>query len=95
MVGKYTLNAMELNFGDKMKTKELQYFDVLTDDPANERLIKKFEVNEGGLYILTVNNGQELIENLTEFAFLTIGDETEVFMNGVKASIEDKFKKPV
>ncbi|OFX43317.1 MAG: hypothetical protein A2046_08365 [Bacteroidetes bacterium GWA2_30_7] len=91
-VGTYSKKTIERYFSKEKERGVVKFIDVNFDDSSNKELLKKFEINNPGLYIVCKKSEKESIENLTDFAFLTAVDEPEILMQAVKTNIEDKLK---
>lgn len=85
--------ALQENFQKEIASGSIKFFEVDVNEEQNQELVKKFESTGLGLYILSVIDGEEQIENLTEFAELTALENTEVFKKGIVTNLKEKFRK--
>jgi hypothetical protein len=68
-------------------------FKVLsTDDKSNAAVVSKFDINAQALYIVKLDKGKEIQNDLTRFAFDYSKSNPGKFKAGLKAEIEKALK---
>lgn len=92
-IGTNSKLALQENFKKEMVKGSVKFIEVNIDDEKNKKLAEKFEATGSSLYVMSIVDGEEFIENLTDFAFMTAAENPEVFKKGIVANINDKFKK--
>jgi hypothetical protein len=64
-----TSKMMRTDFAREIKDGTIKFRVLNTDDKANEKIVKNFEMNAQALYLVSKINGKEAKNDLTEFAF--------------------------
>lgn len=69
-IGEVVKSTTEQNFSTELKNKTIIVSDLDIADPANTALATKFECTWSGLYLCSYNNNKEVVEDLTDVAFM-------------------------
>src|SRR3989339_460248 len=67
-IGENAKSTLSENFKAEMEVGKVKYIELNFEESTNQELVAKFEVKNPGLFILSKIDGEEIIENLTEFA---------------------------
>ena len=86
-VGEQSKKAVEENFKDEILKKKVSYKEVNVDRKENDSLATKFQVSGSGLFIRSVKNGKETIEDLTELAFLNALGNPDTLISTIKTKV--------
>lgn len=82
-----TLKLAKSDFAKEVAAGLLKVRVVNTDEPANDALASKFEINTQALYVVKQTPQGEEKVNLTEFAFANAKTNPTAFMDRLKAEI--------
>ncbi len=86
-VEKNTKELVETSFSDRLKSGELVFKSV--DISENEKLADKYEVSFSSLIVVNHDkSGKEVVEDMTDFAFLNARTKPEDFKKGVAGQIK-------
>jgi len=86
-IGPIAKATAEKNFQKEMKAGTLAYFDLDINQPVNDSIAKRLECKWAGLYILSLVNGKEVIEDITDVAFMYALDKPDTLTQIIKSSI--------
>lgn len=82
-----TRKVMRTDFAKEIKDGTIKFQVINTDDKAFAKTVARFEMNAQALYIVSVKNGKEVKNDLTEFAFSTCQGNPGKFKAGLKEEI--------
>jgi len=80
--------VIENNFKDQVAKGEINFKVLCVDDDANKPLAEKYEAAGAALHLVKYENGKELDNDLTEFAFFNIHKENDVFLNSLRDTMQ-------
>jgi hypothetical protein len=80
--------VIENNFKDLVAKGEINFKVLCVDDAANKALAEKYEAAGAALHLVKYENGKEMDNDLTEFAFTNIHKENGVFLNSLRDTIQ-------
>ncbi len=83
-----TKNVIETNFKDEVERGivQLAYIDI--EDKSNKTLVEKLQVYSSSLILVENKNGNEIVHDLTEYAFTYSRKQPEVFKQGITDTIK-------
>lgn len=84
-IGKLSERTVQEKFAEETKSGRIVFKEINIDQPENKALAEKFQAAGSALYINTIRNGQDNIEQDTKVWRLT-GDET-AFINYLQNKI--------
>ncbi|HBG80020.1 MAG TPA: thioredoxin [Porphyromonadaceae bacterium] len=84
-----TKSLIESSFADAITNKELVLKIVDISKPENEAIADKYEVAWSSLFVNDWKNGQESVNNLTEFAFANARSNPDAFKQGLSEKINE------
>ncbi len=87
-IEKSTKEVVEKEFAQQIKDGKIYFRIIDISKPENEALADKYEVTWSSLLINKLQDGEETVNNLTEFAFANARSNPEKFKVGLKAEIE-------
>ena len=87
-----TRKLMQTDFGKPIREGTLKFQVINTDDPANEKIVKRFIINAQALFLVTFPGGKEKQNDLTEFAFSTAHSNPGKFRTVLKQDVLDALK---
>lgn len=64
-----TRKLMQTDFVKEIKDGTIEFRVINTDDKANAKLVGNYDINTQALYVIKVDKGKEIKNDLTEFAF--------------------------
>jgi len=64
-----TIKLMHSDFANEIKDGTIKFQVFNTEDKANAKIVANFDINAQALYIIKVDKGKEIKNDLTEFAF--------------------------
>ena len=79
-----TRKLMQSDFGKNLKDGTIKFQVLNTDDKANAKIVAKFNINAQALYIVKIEKGKEIKNDLTEFAFSYGQNNPGKFKTGLK-----------
>lgn len=82
-----TRYTLETYFSDWLKNKTIVFKTVKFDEPANEKLVERFEAYGTSLFINIIKDGKETHIDLSNFAFQKEHNKA-VFVEELKTKIE-------
>ena len=82
-----TRKVMQSDFAKEVKSGTIIFQVINTDDKAYKKLVSTFEMNAQALYLVTLVNGKEIKNNLTEFAFSCSQNNPVKFKSRLKDEI--------
>ncbi len=83
---------MQTSYAKEMRDGTIRFRVVNTDDKANQKFAGGFDINAQALYILSQDDGKEVRNNLTEFAFAYGLSNVEKFKAGIREEIDNALK---
>lgn len=92
-IGENAKLALSENFSKEVEDGTVKFVEVNYEEDQNKDIVEKYEATGSGLYIHTIINGEETIENLTDFAFMTALNETDVYKEALRTNISEKLSK--
>ena len=87
-----TLAVMKENLAEQVKKGEVVFKVIDISKKENEKIAEKYEVTWSSLFVVRYKNGQEIAENITQFAFGNARKSPEVFKEGLVKTINDMLK---
>ena len=85
-IEKYTKELVDSAYTEELKNGKLVFKSV--DITKDEQMADKYEVSWSSLILVDYGkNGEEKVENMTEFAFATARNTPEKFKNGIAEKI--------
>lgn len=87
-----TKKVIHSNFQDKVKSGVIDFRVINTDDKANAKLISNFDINAQALYLVKVDKGKEIKNDMTKFAFDFGLSNPMKFKKGLKDEIDKDLK---
>ena len=88
-VGSVSKETTEQNFAKEIKEGKVAFLNLDISDPANSSIAEKFQCTWSGLYILSVKEGKEVIDDFTDFAFMYAVSDPDTLEQIVKSTIAD------
>jgi hypothetical protein len=64
-----TRNLMQSDFAKEIKDGTIKFQVLNTEDKANAKTVANFDINAQALYVVKLDKGKEIKNDLTEFAF--------------------------
>jgi hypothetical protein len=89
-VGKISRSTTEKYFQKELEKGTLAYFDLDISQPSNDSIGRKFECAWSGLYLLSVVDGKEVKEDLTDVAFMYAVNKPDTLEQIIKSSLAKK-----
>ena len=83
-----TKNVIQTHFKKQVTDGTIDFRIINTDDKKNEKLISGYEINAQALYIVKIDKGKEIKNDLTKFAFDNSLSSPLKFKKGLKEEIE-------
>ena len=87
-----TKQLMKSDFAGEIKSGSLDFRVINTDDKANASLASGFEINVQALYLVKMEKGKEIKNDLTEFAFSTAQANPSKFRYKLKEEVTKALK---
>ena len=85
-IEKHTKELVDSAYAEELKNGKLVFKSV--DITKDEHIADKYEVSWSSLIVIDYDkNGEEKVENMTEFAFATARNTPEKFKNGIAEKI--------
>lgn len=84
--------ALQENFGEQMKSGDVEFKVIDISKDENEKIAEKYEVTWSSLFVVKYKEGKETSENMTEFAFGNARKSPEVFKAGVVRVVNEMLK---
>lgn len=84
-----TKRLIESSFADAINSKKLILKIVDISKPENEAIADKYEVAWSSLFVNGWKNGQESVNNLTDFAFSNARNNPDTFREGLSEKINE------
>lgn len=80
--------VLESNFKDEMEKGIISFISLNVEDEQNKALAEKYQAAGAALHLVEIENGIENDNNLTGYAFSYSRKQPELFMQGMKDTIE-------
>lgn len=64
-----TKKLMQTDFAKEIKDGTIKFQVLNTEDKANAKIVSKFDINAQALYVVKLDKGKEIKNDLTNFAF--------------------------
>jgi hypothetical protein len=87
-----TKQVMKSFFSNETGTGTIVFKVINTEDKANGKITAKFDINAQALYIVKLDKGKEIQNDLTRFAFDYGQSNPGKFKAGLKTAIEKALK---
>ena len=87
-----TKNVMKSFFSKETGNGTIDFRVINTDDNANAKITAKFDINTQALYIVKLEKGKEVKNDLTRFAFDYGKSNPAKFKSGLKSEINIALK---
>jgi hypothetical protein len=87
-----TRATMQASFAKEVKEGTIKFQVLNTDDKVNAKTAAKFDFNAQALYIVKLEKGKEIKNDLTEFAFSCGLSNPSKFKTRLKEEIENALK---
>lgn len=84
-----TKQLIDSAFSDKMAEKEIVFKVIDLSDEANETLSEKYRVTFSTLLVIDINNSNENVNDLTQFAFANARNNPDVFKSELRQIITE------
>ncbi len=91
-IEKATREVLEKDFADEMKSGKITFQLINADDDKNLAIIKKFGAFGSSLYLNVWRENEDRAVDLTDFAFMTVGDEAK-FKKELREKINAELNK--
>ncbi len=91
-IEKATREVLEKDFADEMKSGKITFQLINADDEANLDIVKKFGAFGSSLYLNVWSGNNDRAIDLTDFAFMTVGDEAK-FKKELREKISAELNK--
>jgi len=79
--------VLENNFKDQVSKGEINLKVLCVDDAENKALAEKYEAAGAALHLVKYENGKEMDNDLTEFAFMNSKNDPDFFQKGMQDTI--------
>jgi len=80
--------VLESNYKEQMAKGLIDFKVLCVDDEANKTLVNKYEAAGASLHLVKIENGVEKDNDLTDYAFSYSNVEPDVFIKGMKDTIQ-------
>jgi hypothetical protein len=87
-----TRATMQSDFAKQIKEGTIRFQVLNTDDKANAKTAAKFDINAQALYIVKLDKGKEIKNDLTDFAFSCGQSNPLKFKTRLKEEIDKALK---
>lgn len=87
-----TKEVVETDFAEELKNQKVVFKIIDISLPENEAVANKYEVTWSSLFINKWKNGEESVNNLTDFGFANAKNSKDKFKDGVKSKISELLK---
>lgn len=75
-------------FSDEVKNGEIAVFYLNIEDAGNKAIVEKLQVYGSSLFLIQFKENEEIIHDLTEYAFAYSRKQPEVFTTGLTDTIK-------
>jgi thioredoxin-related protein len=89
-IGKFTKQTIDNNFSEKINSGKIVFKEINIDLPENYQLAEKFKASGSSLFVNTIRNGKDYIEQDLK-VWRLVGDEVK-FESYFKEKIENILK---
>jgi len=86
-IAKISKSIADKVFQKEIKEGTFAFYDLDINQSVNDSMAKRFECKWAGLYILSFANGKEVVEDLTDVAFMYALDKPDTLTQIIKSSI--------
>ncbi|MCB0807578.1 MAG: thioredoxin [Bacteroidales bacterium] len=83
-----TKETLENNFHGMMEKGKIKFVVLNAEEDENEAIVEKYEIWGSSLLLVKKSDGNERVENLTDFAFANARTNPDKFVTGLQAEIE-------
>jgi len=80
--------VLETNYKDQIAKGVIDLKVLCVDDEANKAFAEKYQAAGASLHLVKIENGVEIDNDLTDFAFSYSNIEPDVFIKGMKDTIQ-------
>lgn len=87
------LKLMQSSFAKEVKDGTIQFQVINTDDKSQAKTVARFDINAQALYVVKLQKGKEIKNDLTHFAFDYAQSNPDRFKAGLKVEIENALKQ--
>lgn len=87
-----TKKVLNTYFAKELKEGTITFVSLDVEDKQNIKMVEKYEAEGSSLYLTSVKSKKENTTDFTNFAFSYSRNQSEKFMNGLKAEIEKNLK---
>jgi hypothetical protein len=84
-----TIKTLDTYFKDKMEQGTIQMITLNAEEEGNKEICEKYEIWGSTLLLVMIIDGNEKVENVTDFAFANARNNPEKFITGLKEDIEN------
>jgi hypothetical protein len=86
-VGKYSKEVVDKNFASQQRIGKVRFRDVDYSTEDGEKVAVKYHISFSGLVLAKKNNGKETYEDISRFALMTAGSDSQKFKEELTAKI--------
>src|SRR3989339_1468483 len=80
--------VLETNYAKEMRSGEINFKSLNVDEQENKALAEKYQAYGASLHLVKIEKGQEKDNDLTDYAFTFSRPQPEVFLKGMKDTIQ-------
>ena len=91
-IEKNASEAVSKEFAEEIKKGDVVFRVIDITKEENEAMVEKYEVTWSSLFVVGHKNGNENVENMTDFAFKNARQSPEEFKSGVVAKVRKMLK---
>lgn len=91
-IEKETQALIDSQFADEVKSGNVRFRIIDITESENEAIADKYEISWSSLVLVKYNNGEEVSENLTQFAFANARNNPAQFKKELAAKINQMLK---
>ena len=91
-IEKNASEAVSKEFAEEIKKGDVVFRVIDITKEENEAIAEKYEVTWSSLFVVGHKNGNENVENMTDFAFKNARLSPEEFKSGVVAKVREMLK---
>ena len=91
-IEKNASEAVSKEFAEEIKKGDVVFRVIDITKEENEAIAEKYEVTWSSLFVVGHKNGNENVENMTDFAFKNARQSPEEFKSGVVAKVRELLK---
>lgn len=81
-------NVLSSQFANEIKEGKIAVSYLNTEEEANKAIVEKLQVYGSSLFLIQYKNKEEIIHDLTEYAFTYSRKQPEVFKQGITDTIK-------